>query len=107
MADHLGPAQSIWDAWDQAQAEIKAKPLSHFEFAVRKQFEEIETHLKDGNRQKAANEAVDIISIALNVLRWLDYEPEEVERTIRSRAENRMRGQALAILDSYQRRYGV
>ncbi len=46
-------------------------------------------------------------SIALNTLRWLNYKPEEIKDLVRKRAEQRMKDQALAILDKYWRIYGI
>ena len=103
----LGPFQEIWHAWDEAHAEITRKPLSHFRRAVDIQFDELESHLAAGDRDAAAREAVDVISIALNTLRWLNYKPEEIEDLVRKRAERRMKGQALAILDKYWRVYDI
>ena len=87
MPDDLGPFQE------------------HFETAIRHQFMEIRQHLADSDRVGAADEAIDIICIGLNVLRWLDYEPSNIATIARSRAELRMRGQTLRILDKYDRLY--
>ena len=103
----LGPFQEIWQAWDEAHAEMTRKPLSHFRRAVDIQFDELEGHLAAGDRDAAAREAVDVISIALNTLRWLDFKPDQIKDLVRERAERRMKGQALAILDKYQRIYGI
>lgn len=103
----LGPFQEIWQAWDEAHAEMTRKPLSHFRRAVDIQFDELEGHLAEGDRDAAAREAVDVISIALNTLRWLDLKPDQIEGLVRDRAERRMKGQALAILDKYKRVYGI
>jgi hypothetical protein len=107
MTDQLGPFQDIWDAWDEAHDEITAKPLEHFETAVEHQFKELRAHLAARDRGAAANEAMDVISIGLNVLRWLEYQPEEISGVARSRAEHRMSGQTMAILEKYERLYGV
>jgi hypothetical protein len=107
MVDHLGPFQDIWNAWDEAHDEIRAKPLSHFRRAAEEQFTELEYHLAAGNREAAAREAVDVISVALNCLRWLGHQPDEVAEIARSRAELRMRGQALEILEKYRRLHGI
>lgn len=103
----LGSFQAIWDAWDEAHDEMIAKPLSHFRRAVEIQFDELEAHLATGDRAGAANEATDIISIALNAMRWLGYRPDEVGAIAAARAERRMKGQASAILEKYQRDYGI
>ena len=107
MTDTLGPFQAIWDAWEEADAEVKGKPLTHFERAVEIQFEELRTHLANSDREAAAREAVDIISIGLNMLRWLKYRPEDVARVAESRGNNRMRGQAAAILEHYRTEHGI
>ncbi|TWP54259.1 hypothetical protein FKR81_01505 [Lentzea tibetensis] len=107
MTNPLGPFQPIWDAWDEVDGEMKRKPLTHFREAVRIQFDELDAHLANGKRDAAAREVVDVISIALNCLRNLGYQPDEIADIARARAENRMRGQAAEILDSYQKRYGI
>jgi hypothetical protein len=107
MADELGAFQDIWDAWDEARDEIMGKPLSHFRRAVEVQFSELESHLAADNREAAAREAIDVISIALNLLRWLEYTPKEIGDIARSRADLRMRGQAHSILEKYKRLYGI
>ncbi|WP_125728182.1 hypothetical protein [Kibdelosporangium aridum] len=99
----LGAFQDIWDAWDESDADIKAKPLRHFETAVDEQFVELRRHLHANEPDRAANEAVDIISIALNLLRNLGHGPEDVATLVTARAQNRMRGQTRAILDKYDR----
>jgi hypothetical protein len=101
--NQLGAFQDIWDAWDESDDEIKAKPLQHFEVAVREQFTELRQHLVDREPGRAANEAVDIISIALNLLRNLGHDPDAVAALVTARAHNRMRGQTRAILDKYDR----
>jgi hypothetical protein len=105
--DQLGPFQDIWDAWDEVDGKIRAKPLEHFEVAVQHQFGELRQHLDDGDKPAAAREAMDVISIGLNMLRWLSYEPAQIAEVARSRAEHRMSGQTSAILDKYQRLYGT
>lgn len=107
MAEQLGPFQAIWEAWDEAHDEVTRKPLSHFRRAVEIQFDELEEHLRVNDRDAASREATDIISIALNLLRWLGYQPEEIDEIARSRAERRMSGQALAILEKYQKVYDI
>ncbi|ALG12747.1 hypothetical protein [Kibdelosporangium phytohabitans] len=104
---HLGPFQDLWDAWDEADEAIRAKPLYHFELAVGAQFDELRGHLAADLPGKAANEAVAIISVALNLLRRLGYTPDEVAELTRARAADRMRGQTSAILDKYRRQFGV
>lgn len=103
----LGPFQEIWQAWEEADSEIARKPLSHFRRAVDIQFDELEGHLADDDHNAAAREMIDIISIALNALRWLGHTPEEIAALARMRAEQRMKGQTPAILEKYWRVYGI
>ena len=103
----LGPFQEIWEAWEEAGAEIAAKPLSHFRRATDIQFDELEQHLAAGDTEAAAREAVDLISVALNTLRQLGCQPDEIAEIARKRARQRMSGQALAILAKYQQQYGI
>ena len=107
MNDELGPFQNIWDAWNEADADIRSKPLSHFRRATEIQFDEIESHLKNNDREAMAREMVDIISISLNTMRWLGCSPEEIIEIAISRAKLRMEGQALSILDKYQKIYNI
>lgn len=97
----------MWQAWDEVHDDLMAKPLQHFRRSVEIQFDELMDHLAAGDRDAAAREAVDIIGIALNCLRWLGYRPEDVAEIARSRTENRMRGRAHEILDKYQRLHGI
>ncbi|MFF7143545.1 hypothetical protein ACFZB5_20230 [Streptomyces nodosus] len=107
MTDELGPFQGMWEAWDEAHDEITRKPLSHFRRAADIQFDELEGHLAVGDREAAAREVADIISIAINTMRWLGHTPEEIAEIARSRAEHRMKGQAPVILDKYMDQYGI
>jgi hypothetical protein len=107
MADELGPFQDIWNAWNESDGEIRGKPIEHFDRVIDIQFDELNDHLAAGRREKAANEAIDIISIALNLLRRLGHDPEEIAVLARSRAKNRMSGQTREILDKLQRQHGV
>jgi hypothetical protein len=103
----LGPFQDIWDAWEEVRAEIAGKPVSHFRRAIEIQFDELDQHLVRANRDAAAREVIDMISIALNMMRWLGYGPSEIAEITRMRARQRMRGQARSILDKYEDRYGI
>ncbi|CAM3499646.1 hypothetical protein KIPE111705_11345 [Kibdelosporangium persicum] len=107
VASRLGAFQDIWDAWNESDDEIKAKPLRHFEVAVREQFREFDLHRRNGQKTRAANEAVDIISIALNLLRSQGYGPDEVAELVTARARDRMQGKTGAILDKYRTRFGI
>lgn len=106
-APELGPFQDMWDAWEESRDELLAKPLSHYQQATVIQFKELDQHLKDDNYEAAGREAADVISIALNMLRWLGYSPKQISEIARSRAAVRMRGQTTEILEKYQRLYGI
>jgi cytochrome P450 len=109
----LGPFQDLWNAWDEADTELRRTQLPHFSHAVVVQYEELTEHLarRDRataeNRRAAAREMIDVISVALNTLRWLDYDPEEIAQLTRERARDRMAGQTLAILEKYDRLAGL
>lgn len=103
----LGPFQEIWDAWEEVGDELARKPLSHFVRATEIQFEELQGHLDANDRGAAAREATDVISIALNLMRWLGLTPEEISAVARDRAEHRMKGQAPAILEKYRKLHGI
>ncbi|MFE2279956.1 hypothetical protein ACFXAE_22520 [Streptomyces sp. NPDC059454] len=107
MTETLGPFQRIWDAWIEVEEEISQKPLSHFERATQIQFEELKEHLAHGNREAAARELIDVVSIALNNLRNLGFTPEEIADLAKSRADHRMKGQAKDILEKYRKNYGI
>lgn len=97
----------MWQAWDEVHDDLMAKPLSHFQRSVEIQFEEMQEHLAAGDKEAAAREAVDIVGIGLNCLRWLGYKPDEVAEIARNRTENRMRGRTQEILEKYQKQHGI
>ncbi|MFD0686048.1 hypothetical protein [Actinomadura fibrosa] len=103
----LGPFQDMWDAWEDVRDELLDKPLSHFQRAAEIQFEELAEHLAAGDREAAAREATDVISVALNLLRSLGYTPAEIGIIARSRAAQRMQGRTQQILEKYQRDYDI
>ncbi|UOX92448.1 hypothetical protein MUY14_18160 [Amycolatopsis sp. FBCC-B4732] len=103
----LGPFQAMWRAWDAVDEELKAKPLGHFERSIEIQFEEMREHLAAGDRDAAVREAVDVVSIGLNCLRWMGLDPTEVAEAVRSRTDTRMQGKTHEILDKYQRLHGI
>lgn len=105
--NELGPFQGIWQAWDEAHDAVVGKPLEHFQIATEHQFKEIDSHLNAEDRKAAAREAIDIVSIALNFLRKLGYDPAEVAELARDRADQRMRGQVHEILEKYHQLYGI
>jgi hypothetical protein len=108
----LGPFQAFWDAWSEADREIKEKKLPHFSSAVAIQYDEMVGHLggaepdEKAKNYAAAREATDVISIALNTLRWLRFEPAEIAQIARDRARDRMHGQTHAILEKYEKLHG-
>ena len=107
MADELGPFQALWDAWNEVHDEMMKKDLPHFVGAIQIQLDELQQHRQLNNREAAAREAIDIISIALNYLRQQGYQSEEIAELARSRAERRMLGRTKAILKKYQDEHGI
>jgi len=101
--ENLGPFQAFWNAWSAADAEIKSKDLLYFSSAVVIQFEEMSAHLERKDRDAAAREATDVISVALNTLRWLDFDPAQIAQIARDRARNRMDGKTHEILEKYEK----
>src|SRR5688572_22034695 len=95
LADQLGPFQKLWEAWDEADVEIRNQPLEHFELVIGHQLVEFKHHRDNGNHTAAAQEVVDIISAALNLMRWMELKPGEIADLAMSRAERRMRGKTL------------
>ncbi|RSM57833.1 hypothetical protein DMH03_26135 [Amycolatopsis sp. WAC 01376] len=107
MAEDLGPFQDFWNAWNEVHEEIREKDFEHFPRAVQIQFEEMREHLDNDDARAAAREATDVISIALNTMRWLGYGPAEIAEIARDRARERMLGQTPSILGKYQREYDI
>ncbi|GAA1031025.1 hypothetical protein GCM10009557_25000 [Virgisporangium ochraceum] len=105
--DVLGPFQMMWDAWNEADELIKEKPLEHFRKAAEIQFQELTEHWDRHDRERASREAADLVSVAFNVLRWMNYSCEDIARIAQDRAEHRMKGQALGILQKYEDTYGI
>jgi hypothetical protein len=103
----LGAFQEFWDAWSESDEKIKGKKLEHFSRSTEIQYVELGEHLERDDRDAAANEAADVISIALNTFRWMDFEPAEIAKIVRARARNRMRGQTHAILAKYEKQHGI
>jgi hypothetical protein len=107
MTGELGPFQDFWDAWNEVGDQIQEKPFEHFPRAVEIQFEEMREHIRNHDKRAAAREAADVISIALNTMRWLGYLPDEIAEIARDRADQRMRGRTSEILTKYQMKYGI
>jgi len=101
VVDDLGPFQKFWEVWNEAHDVIVQKDLAHFRYALEVQFVELENHVKAGNREAAAREATDIISIGLNLMRRLGYTPQEIATIARMRATDRMEGKTKEILAKY------
>lgn len=100
----LGPFQYFWDVWEYADEAVKGKDFAHFPGVTAVQFVELAEHLADGNRLAAAREATDVISIALNALRWLGLRPADVAQLVDERArELAQPGQVHALLERYDR----
>jgi hypothetical protein len=97
----LGAFRHLWDAWNAAHEVMVEKDLTHFTYAWQRQVEELTAHDHAGKNVAAAQEAVDIISIALNYLRRLGYTPSEIAELTRDRAAKRMDGQTTEILKKY------
>ena len=84
MEKPLGPFQSTWDAWNVVDVRCKMQPRSHFPRVVELQLKEIEAAWPD--KAGVTKEVVDIISIALNWLRWLGFTDEEVAGVVEQRS---------------------
>lgn len=103
----LGVLQGFRDAWDEVHQRVMDKPWSHFYRAIEIQMEELNDHIEGGHLAKAKNEAADIVSVALNIFRWLGCDEAETARILKERADNRMKGQAAAIMDKYAEKFGI
>lgn len=97
----LGPFQPIWNAWNDAAIGAERQTIDDFRGVIEAQFVELNEHLDAGDRQRAAFEAIDIISVALTILRWLDLTPDEIATLAEHRARERMQGQVNQILKKY------
>jgi hypothetical protein len=91
----------LWEVWNPEHEVMRAKKLRHFRVAYRRQIKELNNHYKAGDLDKAANEAVDMISISLNFMRMLGYTPTDVVQILRDRPKRRMEGQTKEILRNY------
>ena len=94
----LGPLQPIWDAWLPIAREINAQPESHFAATLRYQLVELDdaseqyrqsvnSEAEDACLAHYMDEVVDVISVALNWLRWLGLNDKEAAFVIRRRAK--------------------
>ena len=98
----LGPFQEIWDAWGEVDKEVKAHSVADFRQIIEVQIDEMAEHLANGDRKRAAYEVVDIISVALTMMRWLDLRPTEIATLAEQRAHDRMKGQVVEIMRRYR-----
>jgi hypothetical protein len=96
-----GPLQVLWEVWDPEHEVMREKKLDHFVAAYERQITEFTNHHQAGDYDRAANEAVDMMSISLNYMRMLGYSPSEIAQTVRDRAKLRMEGQTKEILRNY------
>jgi hypothetical protein len=97
----LGPFQVLWEVWNPAHDQMVGKEVEHFRDAYAAQLPELVAHFRAGDTRRAANEAVDMISISLNFMRRLGYKPTEIVEIVQDRAERRMAGQTEEILRKY------
>ena len=95
----LGVLEDMWDAWTPIQHIQKGFTFSRYYQLMEWQFDEFFTHIKEGKQGKAANEVVDMISIALNLLRRLGLDHKQVEEVIRNRIWTRYVGQTERIME--------
>jgi hypothetical protein len=102
----LGPFQAIWDKWEAADKEVKAKPFEHFMVAIMLQFQEILEARGKGDTEQVRREYIDIISLALNGLRHSGMRPHDIARLVLKRATKRYTDPN-EILHKYERAYGI
>ncbi|MBP2320146.1 hypothetical protein JOF56_000531 [Kibdelosporangium banguiense] len=100
-ADLGGPLQVLWQVWNPEHEVMRQKELDHFAHAYERQIKELSNHHLAGEYDRAANEAVDMMSISLNYMRMLGYSPSKIAQTITDRAKLRMEGQTKEILRNY------
>ena len=103
----LGPLQAVWDAWEPVTKGIIGKPASHFILTLVVQIAEILAALEAGDKAHAAEEMVDLMSVAQNWMRSIGLSDLEVAEAIVKRAQERYVGQAAKIMKKYEKAYGV
>lgn len=103
----LGPFQAMWDACVETHEELNRKPLSYFRRTADDHFEELARHWRAGDQLAAARKAIDVINVALKLMRRFDHTPAQVGEIARLRAIQRMKGQTQQILDKYEKRYNI
>lgn len=96
----------LWDVWNPAHYRI-LEEMSHprYRITVEEQLDEIDEHLANGDRRKAVNEIIDLISIANNWLRYMGYSPVGIKNLIKDRAITRYSGKWKEIFDKYEKIY--
>jgi predicted component of type VI protein secretion system len=95
------PLQTLWEVWNPEHEVMRRKELDHFVHAYERQIKELTNHHQVREYDRAANEAVDMMSISLNYMRMLGYSPSEVAQKVQDRAKLRMEGQTKEILRNY------
>lgn len=104
-AKPLGPWQAGFDAWrDECRMELDP---DHFQTTLLVQILEVRESLAAGDREHAAKEVNDIISVALNWSRWLGLSAEEIAAVAEARGGQRYEGQTKDILIRYCEKYGI
>lgn len=105
MTSSIDPLQGIWDAWTPVKNRVWNKPPHYFPSIIQLQLIEILNH---DNTKGKANEVVDIISICINWLRWMNYDKlDDIAELIWARVKTRYSNQATEILDKYYAKYGL
>jgi hypothetical protein len=102
MREHevLGPLQTMWDVWSEVQDLNMQFDTTHYWDLITDQIIEITTHLREGHPEKAKNEMVDIISIAMNWLRRMGVStPQELADCIEARVKERYVGKVREIVE--------
>lgn len=104
---NLGVLQEIWDAWDVEDAEIKRQTFGHFCQLYGAQLDELVEHRNNDNEAGVIREAIDFMSVTMNLLRWVGLKPDDIARAIHDRVETRYKGKAKEIMDRDRGRYGM
>lgn len=103
----LGPWQAGFDAWTLLADKIRNRPPDHFQTTLLVQIIEVREQLARGDWMHAAKEMNDIISVALNWMRSLGLNDEDIARIATIRAATRYEGQVVDIMDTYQKKYDI
>ena len=97
----LGPFQDIWDAWEPVNERTMRQPVDHFDVSLRMQLDEIE--VEDPKSIRTTKEIIDIISLALNWMRWQGHTPGSIAALVKWRAETRYAPDPNAIFEKYMK----